>query len=64
MTKSKNHMGKTSVTTIKDIELTAAKDDKTDDTQKLNVEVSFYTHVGWDGTLVLLSMLLISGLFG
>ncbi len=57
-------MEKTSVTTIKDIELTAAKDDKTDDTQKLNVKVSFHTHVGWDGTLVLLSMLLISGLFG
>ncbi len=50
-------------TSPKDVELTSVNSARTDEQQKVHVNITFCTHVGWDGALVLFFLLGIAGLF-
>jgi len=51
------------VTTPKEVELTENNDEHSEKIG-VDVQIHYYTHVGWDGTLVMFFMLIIASLFG
>ena len=55
------------LTDLKEVELTeehAAPAETEKASQSVDVKVTFCTHVGWDGVLLMLFMLIVAGLFG